>query len=233
MQAVACCRPLLHYFSFRNFKQEINRKSESRGRIALAFGELVQQLKTGQMGTYCTPTALKDAVTRLAPRFGGYHQQDSQEFLKFLLDGLHEDLNRVRETPPYEVIVDRPTDTEHAISARWWENYQQREDSPILDRFCGQFRQICTCERCRAKLRSFLVRIVGSCERTGVEICSTIRFCFCFCFFRTVLSRFLRFGSSPSKSPNPAGAPAASAATIQMTQTARHVDGVDSLGSTV
>jgi ubiquitin carboxyl-terminal hydrolase 4/11/15 len=29
----------------------------------------------------------------------GYHQHDSQELLAFLLDGLHEDLNRVTEKP--------------------------------------------------------------------------------------------------------------------------------------
>ena len=30
--------------------------------------------------------------------FSGYDQQDSQEFLTFLLDGLHEGLNKVSET---------------------------------------------------------------------------------------------------------------------------------------
>lgn len=29
-----------------------------------------------------------------APHFSGYEQQDSQEFLRFLMDGLSEDLNR-------------------------------------------------------------------------------------------------------------------------------------------
>lgn len=38
-------------------------------------------------------------VGRFAPRFNGYSQQDSQEFLGFLLDGLHEDLNRVLNKP--------------------------------------------------------------------------------------------------------------------------------------
>jgi ubiquitin C-terminal hydrolase len=38
-------------------------------------------------------------VGRFAPRFNGYAQQDSQEFLAFLLDGLHEDLNLVIEKP--------------------------------------------------------------------------------------------------------------------------------------
>ena len=30
------------------------------------------------------------AVGRFAPQFSGYQQQDSQELLTFLLDGLHE-----------------------------------------------------------------------------------------------------------------------------------------------
>lgn len=38
-----------------------------------------------------------------APRFSGYQQQDSQELMAFLLDGLHEDLNRVRKKPYIEV----------------------------------------------------------------------------------------------------------------------------------
>ena len=39
---------------------------------------------------------------QFASRFMGYAQHDAQEFLRFLLDGLHEDLNRVKEMPPYD-----------------------------------------------------------------------------------------------------------------------------------
>ena len=34
-------------------------------------------------------------ICKLAPQFEGTAQQDSQELLAFLMDGLHEDLNRV------------------------------------------------------------------------------------------------------------------------------------------
>ncbi len=34
-----------------------------------------------------------------APQFSGYNQQDSQELMAFLLDGLHEDLNRISKKP--------------------------------------------------------------------------------------------------------------------------------------
>ena len=42
-------------------------------------------------------------VGMFAPRFSGFQQHDSQELLSFLLDGLHEDLNRVKKKPYIEV----------------------------------------------------------------------------------------------------------------------------------
>lgn len=42
-------------------------------------------------------------IAKYAPRFNGFQQQDSQELLAFLLDGLHEDLNRVHEKPYVEL----------------------------------------------------------------------------------------------------------------------------------
>jgi ubiquitin C-terminal hydrolase len=44
-------------------------------------------------------SGVKQTVGEFAPRFAGYQQQDSSEFLSFLLDGLHEDLNRVKKKP--------------------------------------------------------------------------------------------------------------------------------------
>lgn len=47
--------------------------------------------------------ALQWTIAKYAPRFNGFQQQDSQELLAFLLDGLHEDLNRVHEKPYVEL----------------------------------------------------------------------------------------------------------------------------------
>lgn len=46
---------------------------------------------------------LQWTIAKYAPRFNGFQQQDSQELLAFLLDGLHEDLNRVHEKPYVEL----------------------------------------------------------------------------------------------------------------------------------
>ena len=55
-----------------------------------------------------SPSALKRAIELFAPQFSGVQQQDSAEFLSYLLDALHEDLNSIRN-PPYVVLpeVDR------------------------------------------------------------------------------------------------------------------------------
>ncbi len=45
-------------------------------------------------------------VSRYAPQFVGYAQHDSQELLAFLLDGLHEDLNLVKEKPYVDMSVE-------------------------------------------------------------------------------------------------------------------------------
>ena len=39
------------------------------------------------------------SVSQFAPRFSGYQQHDSQELVSFLIDGLHEDLNRITNKP--------------------------------------------------------------------------------------------------------------------------------------
>ena len=46
---------------------------------------------------------LQISVGRFAPQFSGYQQQDSQELMAFLLDGLHEDLNRIKKKPYIEL----------------------------------------------------------------------------------------------------------------------------------
>lgn len=42
-------------------------------------------------------------ISKYAPQFNGFQQHDSQELLAFLLDGLHEDLNRVHDKPYLEL----------------------------------------------------------------------------------------------------------------------------------
>ena len=84
--------------------------------------------------SFVTPRAFKQTVGACAPQFSGYQQHDSQELLAFLLDGLHEDLNRVRQKP-YIEEADAGGRPDKVVAQEVWENYQKRNDSVIVDHF--------------------------------------------------------------------------------------------------
>lgn len=44
-----------------------------------------------------SPFNLKKIIGKFAAQFSGYGQQDSQEFISYLIDGLQEDLNLVKK----------------------------------------------------------------------------------------------------------------------------------------
>ena len=89
-------------------------------------------------------------LQRFAPQFSGYQQHDSQELVAFLLDGLHEDLNRVLKKP----YVEKPDwegggDKELIdLANKSWEGYMKRNDSVIVDLFQGQYKSTLVCPEC-------------------------------------------------------------------------------------
>ena len=66
------------------------------GEVAEEFAVVVKALWSSQYRSIA-PRDLRDTVTKYVPEFRKHvgHHHDSQEFLLFLLDGLHEDLNEV------------------------------------------------------------------------------------------------------------------------------------------
>ena len=67
----------------------------------LAFANLITNLwAEDKEGGAISTLALKRQVEQVAPCFSGYSQQDAQEFLLYLLEGLHQDVNRVKTRPP-------------------------------------------------------------------------------------------------------------------------------------
>jgi len=68
--------------------------------VCAAFSTVIQELWHAESeDRVVNTTALKSQIQRFTPRFMGYCQQDAQEFLRYLLEGLHEDVNRVTAKP--------------------------------------------------------------------------------------------------------------------------------------
>lgn len=87
-------------------------------------------------------------------RFTDFQQHDSQEFLSFLLDGLHEDLNRVFEKPYVELkdSDDRPDEDVRMLFAKI-------DDEKIRSRF---------------RSRMNIGIIIWRETRRSLSICSTV-----------------------------------------------------------
>jgi len=64
-----------------------------KGRLALLYGDLIKKLWNGANRSLM-PLELRWMLAKYAPQFSGFQQHDAQEALAFLIDGLHEDLNR-------------------------------------------------------------------------------------------------------------------------------------------
>ena len=76
-------------------------------------------------------------ISRYSQNFSGFQQQDSQELLAFLLDGLHEDLNRV-VNKPYDELKDSDGRPDDVVAQEAWENHVRRNKSVIVDLFHGK-----------------------------------------------------------------------------------------------
>lgn len=65
-----------------------------KGEVAEEFGVIMKALWSG-LYKCISPRDFKITIGKINDQFAGYDQQDSQELLLFLMDGLHEDLNKV------------------------------------------------------------------------------------------------------------------------------------------
>lgn len=94
------------------------------------------------------------------PDFDTIDQYDAQEFLGYLLDGLHEDLNLVRDRPTRRALTTEDEDEierlPEIIGAELeWRRGLEQDNSIIVDLFTGQFRSKLTCLTCRKTSSTF------------------------------------------------------------------------------
>ncbi|XP_043297852.1 ubiquitin carboxyl-terminal hydrolase 4 isoform X2 [Cervus canadensis] len=148
LQCLSNTAPLTDYFLKDEYEAEINRDNPlgMKGEIAEAYAELIKQMWSGR-DAHVAPRMFKTQVGRFAPQFSGYQQQDSQELLAFLLDGLHEDLNRVKKKP-YLELKDANGRPDAVVAKEAWENHRLRNDSVIVDTFHGLFKSTLVCPEC-------------------------------------------------------------------------------------
>ncbi|KAI9008086.1 hypothetical protein BC832DRAFT_553040 [Gaertneriomyces semiglobifer] len=153
LQCLSATVPLARYFLGGSYRRHLNRKNPlgTKGEVTDVYGELVRGLWSGQEGNVVTPTKFKNTVGTYHPSFRGNEQQDSQEFLAFLLDSLHEDLNIARrENRPADKDGDDDEDgvPDQLLLEKAWKRYQERNWSIIVDLFQGILKSKLRCLTC-------------------------------------------------------------------------------------
>lgn len=149
LQCLCKTKLLREYFGKKQYQQDLNEDhAPTKGRLAKAFGQLMNDMWSKSDNEYITPSLLKAEVQKYAVRFSGYHQQDAQEFLRFFIEGIHDDLNSVKRKPVYSSTPDDSSMSDRRKSELYWERYLSREKSMIQDLFVGQLKSTLTCTTC-------------------------------------------------------------------------------------
>lgn len=122
-----------------------------QGAIAEAFGILLNRVWLPQSSASYAPREFKMQPQRFAPQFSGYQQHDSQVLVAFLLDGLHEGLNRVLKKPHVEKPDWQGGGGKELVmlAKECWEGCMKRNGNVIVDLFQGQYRSTLICSECR------------------------------------------------------------------------------------
>lgn len=128
------------------------------GAVVSALSEVFHSLYSVEVGKEpgaLIPRSLLKVIGKLSSRFASMEQQDAQELLSALLDGVHEDVNRIRGKKPYHpepVESDSDDVTIQSQKAREaWHRHLERDSSFIVDNFHGQLQSEVCCSACGKK----------------------------------------------------------------------------------
>ena len=152
LQCLSNCNILTNYFledTYKNFIN-INNPIGSQGKLVEAYAELIKHIWYGQKDSI-EPYNFKETIGNIRTMFRGYQQQDTQEFLSFLLDGLHEDLNKVLNKP-YVCPEDDLTFENYIEEYKYYNRlFLARNQSLIVDLFYGMFKSTLFCPNVNCK----------------------------------------------------------------------------------
>lgn len=140
--------PLAEFFLSDAYVRDINTDNPLglKGELAESFANLIKEMWNGHHSSVA-PREFKAKLERFATQFSGYQQHDSQELLAFLLDGLHEDLNRVKKKL-YGSVREGDDITDEERVKESWDLHKGRNDSIIVDWFQAVLKSTLVCPQC-------------------------------------------------------------------------------------
>ena len=149
IQCLSNCEYLTKYFLSGYYEEELNISSKygSAGIIAKSYAYLLTKLWNGKK-KYINPSEFFKTFVTHVKSFANNSQHDSHEMLIYLLEKLHEDLNRNKQKIYIELKEKQEKEDDIIACHRWWEAHQKRDNSIIMDLFSGQYKNTLRCPFC-------------------------------------------------------------------------------------
>lgn len=155
IQCLVSVGRLVEPFADQTYRKYVNVDSRLgyKGQLAEEFAALVFEMFRDNAESV-VPFKLKNLVGKLSDSFEGDEQQDCHEFLTFMLDGLHEDMNAAGSRPRPPALAEIEEQYRERLNVRVaaaieWERYLQTDTSLIVDLFQGQYLSRLECLTCR------------------------------------------------------------------------------------
>ena len=157
LQLLYHLKPLRNIFQSGLHVKEINENNRmgSKGRIARCYAEFVHRMLTATTNDVSPQNFLKQFSVVNSLFESIYQQHDAHEFLASLLDGLHEDMNRIETKPYVEMNAQKEGEDLHDCAHRFDKLFRLRDDSTILDLFAGLYISRVECLSCNYSTASF------------------------------------------------------------------------------
>jgi ubiquitin carboxyl-terminal hydrolase 4/11/15 len=144
LQCLRSVEELSMYFLSNSWKRDINTSNPigHGGAIAKVYAGLLSGIYDISANSSFSPKNFKMTLGKANSLFSGYGQQDSQEFVSWLVDALHEDLNRVTvkpyaENPDSDDNTFRDPQAIKQLGEIYRKNHKARNDSVSMDLFSG------------------------------------------------------------------------------------------------
>ena len=160
LQCFFAIKELTNYF-FNYFKEDHLNKDNilgTRGVLTIAYINLLLNINNTTNNKFLSPETFKIVLGLCSKKYEGNNQEDAHEFITYLLDMMHEDLNRVINKPNInenEKNTKNVNISEEEKSILDWNNFLKRNQSVIIDIFYGQYKSCVICPLCNFKSISF------------------------------------------------------------------------------
>ncbi|XP_036330484.1 ubiquitin carboxyl-terminal hydrolase 31-like isoform X1 [Rhagoletis pomonella] len=151
---------LAEYFVLDQYKADLKRRNKINSRKFGTKGELTEQLANVLKALWTCKnesdhsTSFKAVVDRYGSQFRSSTQHDAQEFLFWLLDKVHEDLNTATKRR-YKSVKNSYGRPDEVIAAETLANHIRCNNSFVQAVFQAQFRSSLTCPRCKKQSNTF------------------------------------------------------------------------------